>query len=157
MTVVVRGVFIVASNIISATTNNLWNDFCDPRSRTKIRSSDHSCLGEILQVNYTVYYWALQCKQDPICVFPEMKLLGLVPNFHIHVSVSDLHIPKDSPPKEERSSEYINRSQIHIHEWRNWEWGCPVSFLGISVSNFRYSVFAVRPRYAHPSFMAINT
>jgi hypothetical protein len=26
-------------------------------------------------------------------IFPEMKLRGLVPNFHIHVSVSDLYIP----------------------------------------------------------------
>jgi hypothetical protein len=34
----------------------------------------------------------LHCKEDPICVFPEMKLRGLVPNFHIHVSVSDLCI-----------------------------------------------------------------
>ncbi len=25
---------------------------------------------------------------------PEMKLRGLVPNFHIHVSVSDLYIPE---------------------------------------------------------------
>jgi hypothetical protein len=37
--------------------------------------------------------WYLQCKEDPICVFPEMKLRGLVPNFHIHVSVSNLYIP----------------------------------------------------------------
>ncbi len=26
----------------------------------------------------------------PIYVFPEMKLRGLVPNFHIHVSINDL-------------------------------------------------------------------
>ncbi len=35
----------------------------------------------------------LHCKEDPIYVFPEMKLRGLIPNFHIHVSVSD--IPTD--------------------------------------------------------------
>jgi hypothetical protein len=29
----------------------------------------------------------------PIYVFPEIKLCGLVPHFHIHVSVSDLYIP----------------------------------------------------------------
>jgi hypothetical protein len=29
------------------------------------------------------------CKQDPVYVFPEMKRRGLVPNFHIHVSLSD--------------------------------------------------------------------
>ncbi len=31
-------------------------------------------------------------KEDPIYVFPEMKLRGRVPNFHIHVSVSDLYV-----------------------------------------------------------------
>jgi hypothetical protein len=35
-----------------------------------------------------------------------MKLGGLIPNFHIHVSVSDLYIPKED-------WEYINRSQKH--------------------------------------------
>ncbi len=28
------------------------------------------------------------CKEDPIYVFPEMKLSGFVPNFHILVAVS---------------------------------------------------------------------
>ncbi len=37
--------------------------------------------------------------------------------------------------------DYINRSQKH--ECRNWERGRTVSFPGIFVSNFRYSVFAV--------------
>jgi hypothetical protein len=32
----------------------------------------------------------MHCKEDPIYVFPEMKLRGLVPNVHIHVSISDL-------------------------------------------------------------------
>ena len=31
----------------------------------------------------------LHCKKDPIYVFPEMKLRGLLPNFHIHVSLRD--------------------------------------------------------------------
>ncbi len=35
----------------------------------------------------------LHCKEDPNYVFPEMKLRGLIPNFHIHVSVSVLFIP----------------------------------------------------------------
>jgi hypothetical protein len=35
----------------------------------------------------------VHCTEDPIDVFPEMKLRGLVPNFHILVSVSDLYIP----------------------------------------------------------------
>jgi hypothetical protein len=32
-------------------------------------------------------------EEDPNYVFPEMKLRGLVPNFHIHVSVSASYIP----------------------------------------------------------------
>jgi hypothetical protein len=40
----------------------------------------------------------IHCKEDPIYVFSEMKLRGLVPNFHIHVSVSELHIPTIGPP-----------------------------------------------------------
>ncbi len=36
------------------------------------------------------------------------------------------------------SWEYINRSQIH--ECRNWEQGRAVPFLGIFLSNFRYSI-----------------
>ncbi len=31
-------------------------------------------------------------------VIPEKKLRGLSPNFHIHVSVSDLYIPTIGPP-----------------------------------------------------------
>jgi hypothetical protein len=71
-----------------------------------------------------------------------MKLRGLVPNFHIHTSVSDLYIPTIGSLILDQSWEYINRSQIH--ECRNWERGRVVSFLGIFVSNFRYSVCAVR-------------
>jgi hypothetical protein len=38
------------------------------------------------------------CTENPIYVFPEMKLSGLVPNAHIHVSVSDLYIPRIGLP-----------------------------------------------------------
>ncbi len=37
-------------------------------------------------------------QSDPIYVFTEMKLRDLVPNFHIHVTVSNLYIPTISPP-----------------------------------------------------------
>jgi len=43
--------------------------------------------------------------------------------------------------KEDQSWYYINRSPKH--ECSNWERGRAASFLGIFVSNFRYSVFAV--------------
>jgi hypothetical protein len=35
------------------------------------------------------------CKQDPIYVFPEMKLRGLIPKFHIHVSGNDFIYSQD--------------------------------------------------------------
>ncbi len=65
------------------------------------------------------------------------------PNFHIHVSVSDLYIPtighlfsciRISWPIVEIL--YIKRSQKL--ECRNWDCGGAVPFLGIFVSNFRY-------------------
>ncbi len=34
----------------------------------------------------------VHCTENPIYVFPEMKLRGLVPNFYIRVSVSNLYI-----------------------------------------------------------------
>jgi hypothetical protein len=36
--------------------------------------------------------------ENPIYVFPEMKLRGLVPNFYIYVPVSDLYIPRIGLP-----------------------------------------------------------
>jgi hypothetical protein len=36
--------------------------------------------------------------ENPIYVFPEMKLRSLVPNSYIHVSVSGLYIPRISLP-----------------------------------------------------------
>jgi hypothetical protein len=33
----------------------------------------------------------LHCTENFKQIFPEMKLRGLVPNFYIHVSVSDLY------------------------------------------------------------------
>jgi hypothetical protein len=32
----------------------------------------------------------MHCNENPIYVFPEKELRGPSPNFHIHVSVSDL-------------------------------------------------------------------
>ncbi len=34
----------------------------------------------------------INCDENPIYVFPEAELCGLSPNFHIHVSMSDLYI-----------------------------------------------------------------
>jgi hypothetical protein len=41
----------------------------------------------------------LHCKEYPIYLFPEMKLRGLVPNFHIYVpNMSELYIATIGPP-----------------------------------------------------------
>jgi hypothetical protein len=40
----------------------------------------------------------LHCADNPIYVFPEMKLHGLIHNSYIHVSVSDLYIPRIGLP-----------------------------------------------------------
>jgi hypothetical protein len=37
------------------------------------------------------------CNENPIYVFPEKELRGPSPNFHIHVSVRDLYIPRIVP------------------------------------------------------------
>jgi hypothetical protein len=37
------------------------------------------------------------CNENPIYVFPGKELRTLIPNFHIHVSVSDLYIQRIGP------------------------------------------------------------
>jgi hypothetical protein len=65
-------------------------------------------------------------------------------NYIVYI-VSGLYIPRiglhayfAAAKEADRSWEYINRSQIH--ECRNWEPGWAVSFLGIHISDFLYSV-----------------
>jgi hypothetical protein len=74
----------------------------------------------------------LHRKEDPIYVCPELNLQGLIPTSHIHVSVSDIYIPRIGLP-----------ILLLVHECRNWKRGRAVSFLGIFVSNFPHSFFAV--------------
>jgi hypothetical protein len=39
----------------------------------------------------------MHCTESSKQIFPEMKLRSLVPNFYIHVSVSDFYIPTIDP------------------------------------------------------------
>ncbi len=73
-------------------------------------------------------------------ILPEKELCGTSPNFHVHVSVSFLYIPKICSRIGKLVVEYINRSQTRECDWRR-----TIPFLGIFVSNFRYCVFAVLP------------
>jgi hypothetical protein len=47
-------------------------------------------------------------------VFPEKELRGLSPNFHIHVSVSDLYIPVVGPPIFLQQNMQTDRGNIQI-------------------------------------------
>ncbi len=78
-----------------------------------------------------------------IHIIPEIKLRGLVPNFHIHTSLSDLYISYVAAAKyADRACKYINCSQIY--ECRNWDWGRAVfPVWEYFPPNFRYSIFAV--------------
>jgi hypothetical protein len=40
----------------------------------------------------------MHCKEIEFMYFPEKELRSRSPNFHIHVSVSDLYIPTFGPP-----------------------------------------------------------
>jgi hypothetical protein len=40
---------------------------------------------------------AVDCNENPISVFLFWELRGLSSNFHIHMSVSDLYIPRNGP------------------------------------------------------------
>ncbi len=64
------------------------------------------------------------CDENPIYryVFLEKELGGLSPNFHIHVSVNDLYIPRIGPHFP--AAEYADRSWEYIaHRHMNMEIG----------------------------------
>jgi hypothetical protein len=42
-------------------------------------------------------FYIQHCKENPNYVFLFWELSGLSPSFHIHVSVSDLYIPRICP------------------------------------------------------------
>jgi hypothetical protein len=72
----------------------------------------------------------MHCEENPIYVFLFWELRGLSLNFHIHVSVSDLYIPRIRP----HISLQQNRHLSQIYECRNWEIEHYNSVLEITVS-----------------------
>jgi hypothetical protein len=54
----------------------------------------------------------LHSKEDSNYVFSEIKLRGLVRNFHIHTSVSDSYIPRIGPPSFLQPNRQTDRGNI---------------------------------------------
>jgi hypothetical protein len=85
-----------------ATTPPTWHTTTWSRRSVRMRSFG-TCHMTMLRQSYKVHcihfytaktlYWK-SSKQ----IFPEKELLGISPNFHIHVSVSDLYIPRIGLP-----------------------------------------------------------
>jgi hypothetical protein len=64
----------------------------------------------------------MHCKENPIDEFLFWEMHGLSPNFHNHVSISDLYIPRIGPHislQQNKQTDPGNLSQIY--ECRNWE------------------------------------
>ncbi len=75
---------------------------------------------------------------------PRKRIARLSPNFHVHVSVSDLHkyshdgsVYSAAGKYVDRSWEYVNRS--HTQEFGHLGRGHAIFFLGIHKWNFRCS------------------
>ncbi len=83
-----------------------------------------------------------------------MKPRGLVPNFYIHAFVSDLYILtiglQTQYSKIGGPIVGIYKSLTDtVHECGSWERGHALSFLGMFVSNFRYSLIYTKSFSIH--------
>ncbi len=77
------------------------------------------------------------CNENPIYVFLIWEIRGLSLNVYIHVSMSDLYIPRIGPHfscSSDRWWEYKNRSQTH--ECGNWDCGHAIPFSGNTCFEF---------------------
>jgi hypothetical protein len=74
-------------------------------------------VGEDILKYQTQFY----CNDNPIYVFPEKEFRSLDPNFHIHVSVSDLYIPRIGPYI------FLQKSRQIAHRHMNVEIGTEAS------------------------------
>jgi hypothetical protein len=65
----------------------------------------------------------MYCNENPIYVFPEKELRGLIRNFNIRVSVSDLYIPKIGPHIFLQQNRQTDGGRILIaHRHLNVDW-----------------------------------
>jgi hypothetical protein len=60
-------------------------------------------------------------KKNPSSVFLSWELRGLSPNFHIHMSVNDLYIPKYRSKYFLQQNRQIDRGNVQIAH-RHWMW-----------------------------------
>ncbi len=75
--------------------------------------SPYKILGDVsTKIPFEVQYFACICREIWIYVFPEKELHGLSPNFHMHVSVSDLYIPMFGPPISLQQSRQTDQRNI---------------------------------------------
>jgi len=86
-----------------------WSPLCPPTSALSDKYPENG------EYKFT-RSWLELCNENPIYVFPEKELRGLSP---IHVSLSDLYIPRISPhiflQQTNRGNMYINRAHRHMN------------------------------------------
>jgi hypothetical protein len=70
--------------------------YCGYSRETRLQTVETEVKGDSKRTNERGPSW-LHCKENPVYVFIFLELRGLSPNFYIHVSVSDLYIPRISP------------------------------------------------------------
>jgi hypothetical protein len=66
--------------------------------------------------------YQVHCNENSIYVFLFWKLRDLSLNFHIHVSVSDLYIPRIGPHISLQQNRQIDRGNIHKSLTDTWMW-----------------------------------
>ncbi len=91
-------------------------------------------------------WFKLHCKGNSVYIFLFWELRGLSPNFYIHVSVSDLYIPRiGSHISSSRNGSSIVGIYKSLKDTWMWKLGLSpdIPFLGIFASNFRHFFFAV--------------
>jgi hypothetical protein len=76
-------------------------------------------------------------------IFPEMEYRGLIPNFHIHVCVRELYIPRIGLPilLQEICGPILGLYKSLTEKWMwNWDWGRAIPRKGMHKRDCRCSV-----------------